>query len=193
MENKSEFTIKRREDVIDTLQLRAKEKNVLIGLIIIFLCTLVYENSAALNKYFLESDHKVPQLGARKKIVVKPAMIKDLKEYIDPLIEDFPQFITMFEQQKNELDKVLQLLKKNEDKATAKVVTLSKELYRFVNHPVIEKNENLEAIEKYLNLMQRRLKVKFESQFEIVPVSFVKGERKMPTGVKRNLFNYESY
>jgi LytS/YehU family sensor histidine kinase len=99
----------------------------------------------------------------------------------------------MFEQQKNELDKVLQLLKKNEDKATAKVVTLSKELYRFVNHPVIEKNENLEAIEKYLNLMQRRLKVKFESQFEIVPVSFVKGERKMPTGVKRNLFNYESY
>ncbi|MGM0598272.1 MAG: hypothetical protein ACQETH_00525 [Candidatus Rifleibacteriota bacterium] len=193
MENKSEFTIKRREDVIDTLRLRAKERTVLIGLIIILICTLVYENSTALNRYFLETDHEVPQLGERKKIVVKPAIIKELKEKINPVINDFPQFTAMFKGHKNELDRILLTLKKDEDKATKQIIAISKELYRFATHPVIEQNDNLEEIEKVLNLLQRKLKVKFDKKFKIVPVTFVKGERTMPSGVKRNLFNYETY
>ena len=193
MENKSEFTIKRREDVIDTLQLRAKEKTVLVGLIVVLMCTLIYENSAALNRYFLESDHEVPQLGERKKIVVKPGMIKELKERIDPLFNDFPQFTALFKRQKNQLDSVLQILKNNEKKATDKTIVVSRNLYRFVTHPVIEKNSNLEAVAKYLDLLQRKLKVKFKSRFKIEPVSFLQGERTLPTGVKRNLFDYESY
>ena len=70
MENKVDFTLKHREDIIDTLRLRVREKRVLFGLLVILLCTLIYENSTLLTRYFYNSEFTVPALSKRKPALV---------------------------------------------------------------------------------------------------------------------------
>ncbi len=195
MEKKIDFTIKHREDVIDTLRLKKKKKKVLLGLIVILLITIAYENSGQVVGYFLSQEHEVPQLGKSRKVVIKPDIIKDLIDKLRAVEPSFPQYRQTIGELKMRLNNALTLAKIPEKKAegTKAAKEIAKELWKFAINPMMTENKELKELEKSLSLLQRRYKIVFSDDFEIVPFSLLKAESSHTTRIKRSLFVYENF
>ena len=195
METKVGFTLKHREDIIDTLHLRVREKRVLFGLLVILLCTLVYENSALLTQYFYNSDFSVPALGKRKPAMVKPEMLKELSLKLAPVEKQFPQFVKLFARFNQELETAAELAKKEESRqqATYNCFMIARELYRFANNPVLTSSKELQELQKALQLLQKKMKFELDSELEIKPVFFMRGEEEKQANIHRSLFDYENF
>lgn len=196
MERKIDFTVKHREDVIDILHARAKEKKVLLGLIIILVCTLGYENYDHISKLLFNYEFSVPELGDRKPPTIKPDMIKSLGRKLAPVEEAFPQFVQLFARFHGELDKAAALAEKEENRAQATYNTymIAREMYRFANNPVLPDSKELKELRSALEKLQKKFKFDISSEDEIKTISFVGGERQSAqANIHRSLFDYENF
>ncbi len=196
MERKIDFTVKHREDVIDILQVRVKEKKVLLGLIIILVCTLGYENYDYLSKLLFNYEFSVPELGERKPPTIKPDMIKALSRKLVPVEELFPQFVLLFSRFHDELDQAAALAEKEENRAQATYNTymIAREMYRFANNPVLPESKELKELRNALEQLQKKFKFDIRSENEIKIISFVGGERQeAQANIHRSLFDYENF
>jgi hypothetical protein len=195
MEKKIDFTIKHREDVIDTLRLRSKEKKVLLGLIVILLLTIAYENGGQVVSYFLSQNQAVPELGRSRKVVIKPDLIKDLIDKLKAVEPSFPQYRQTTGELKMRLNNALTLARTpdKKDEATNAAGEIAKKLWKFATNPMMPENKELEELEKSLALLQRRFKIVFSDEFAIVPFSLLKAESSQTTRIKRSLFVYENF
>ncbi|GAB4279961.1 MAG: hypothetical protein Kow0029_24230 [Candidatus Rifleibacteriota bacterium] len=200
MEKKFDFNVKNRDEVIDSLHLRSKEKRVLIALFLILFATVAYENGSAIMQYFFNENFKVPALGERKNYYAKPELIKDLIRKTQSLHACFPQFVNFLDKNIKNLKRAAQLASTGEtqDEATKITIAAAKDLWKFTTHPVIQKNDELKELENCLASLQKKLKQKFKSDFEIVPVNFSKiaveeGNPSLKAKIQRNLFDYENF
>jgi hypothetical protein len=195
MEKRKDFTIKHREDVIDSIHLRAKEKRVLIGLLIILICTIAYENGNSVFNYFVSEDFATPELGERKSITIKPDMIKKLVRHIDPVKSAFPQFSEFLGEKQAELVRTMTIaaVPKTREQATKDTLRISENLWKFVTHPVLTQNDELVELQKYLRLVQKKMKTEFKADFEIMPIDFERSEKRTGANIKRSLFDYEIF
>jgi hypothetical protein len=91
-----EFAKKHREDVIDTLQLRQKERRVLYALLAVFLLTVAYENSAVIVSTLLGGSHQPPELGVRRRPQLRADMLNRLDRALAETSEDYPQYWAHF-------------------------------------------------------------------------------------------------
>ncbi len=196
MERKIDFTVKHREDVIDILHARAKEKKVLLGLIIILVCTLGYENYDYISKLLFNYEFSVPELGERKPPTIKPDMIKSLGRKLAPVEEAFPQFVQLFARFHEELDKAAALAEQEENRAQATYNTymIAREMYRFASNPVLPDSKELKDLRNALEKLQKKFKFDISSEDEIKAISFVGGERQAAqANIHRSLFDYENF
>lgn len=196
MEKKMGLTVKHREDVIDILQVRAKEKKVLIGLIIILLCTLGYENSQALDKFFFSQDFSVPELGKRKAPLVKPDLLKNLGKSLKAVEQQFPQFVEIFSRFHHELNQAALLAEAeaSRQQATYNTFMICREIYKFAFNPVLPESKELKELQKQLTQMQKKFKFDLKTDEAIRAVAFGDSENAgQRANIYRSLFDYENF
>lgn len=196
MERKIDFTLKHREDVIDILQVRAKEKKVLIGLLVVLCCTLVYENYAYLEKALFSYEFTVPELGQRKPALIKPDMIKNLSRRLEKVESQFPQFVGIFSRLQTELAKAEALAAEEgtRQQATYNAFMIAREMYKFAGNPVLPASKELDELRLSLEQLQKKFKFDLQGENEIKPVTFVGGEiEPQQADIKRSLFDYENF
>lgn len=195
MEKRIDFAIKNREEVIDSLQLRAKEKQVLLALILILVSTIAYENGAFILNYFVSENFEVPTLGKRKNLLVKADVVKQMFRRIDGLKNVYPQFFALFESNEGKLNQALDLMadENTKEEASTMVVQVALDLWKFSTHPVLPKTDQIEELEKYLMKLQKRLKIDFRNEFVISEINFSRAESAGAAKIRRNLFDYEKF
>lgn len=188
-----EIAKKHREDVIDTLQLRLKERRVFYALLIIFLLTVTYENSAFIYSQLLGGSHPTPELSARRKPQLKHDMLKRLDRALADASEDFPQYWARFAGNQKLLTEAGQLLAEEGDgsESLAKVSAVVASMNEFAAHPIIKSTKNLEKLLGEITSLQRILRLKGD-EVAIMPRPL---EFTRETGVGsdqrlRNLFQY---
>jgi hypothetical protein len=195
MEKKKDFTLKHREDVIDTLRLRAKEKKVMYGLMLILLLTIAYENGGQIVGHLFNEDFVTPALGKRKKAIVKTTRIKEIEKKVKDVKMALPQFGRVISEYQLRLNNAHTLSKnmQNSEEATKMMLELAKELYRFVTHPVMPENKELEVLKQDLENLKKRFKLVYDTDFEIKPVYLIKPEVRQNNRISRSLFQYENF
>ncbi|MEW6713182.1 MAG: hypothetical protein AB1403_25400 [Candidatus Riflebacteria bacterium] len=195
MEKKIDFRIKHREDIIDTLLLRAREKKVLLGLLIMLICTIVYENSEALSRFIWADNFKVPALGAPRPALVRPEMIKQLNRSLQKVEGQFPQFVGIFARFHETLNKAEAdaATEQNRQKATYAFFMVSREIYRFAFNPVLPVSKEMTELQTALQQLQKKMKFDLKSPDELTPVSFVRAEEEQQVEIHRSLFEYENF
>jgi hypothetical protein len=188
-----EIAKKHREDVIDTLQLRHKERKVLYALLLILLATVAYENSTYLYDRLIGTSHPLPELGQRKKAQLRPELLKPLKEALAEAAEDFPQYWARFALNRKRLADAHSLLAEEGMSADAlenvRLVLVS--MTEFSAHPLIMPTKNLTRLNQELTTLQKILKLKVEAA-DAVPAALV-FTRETSAAVDqrpRNLFEY---
>jgi len=188
-----EIARKHREDVIDTLQLRHKERKVLYALLLILLATVVYENSAFLYDRLIGNSHPLPELGQRKTPQLKPEMLRPLSSALSEAAEDFPQYWARFAQNRKRLADAQSLLAEESMSADAlenvKLVLIS--MTEFSAHPLIIPTKNLTRLNQEIATLQKILKIRIDAADAAPgPLNFT---RETSTGIDRkprNLFEY---
>jgi hypothetical protein len=81
----------------------------------------------------------------------------------------------------------------NSEEATKMMLELAKELYRFVTHPVVPENKELEVLKQDLENLKKRFKLVYDTDFEIKPVYLIKPEVRQNNRISRSLFQYENF
>lgn len=192
IEAKKEFIVKHREDVIDTLQLRAKERRVLYSLIVILFLTIAYENSNWLFARFFGDNFAAPAIGQRQKMILKTDSFLRLEKALSDVVEEYPQFWSHLRRQQQDLRDCMALTAEvaNNNAAMIKASAVLNSLHEFVSLPVIVRSPTLEALAKELLKLSKGMKFSLKTEFELKPVVF-RLEAK-PTGVvgQRNLFEF---
>ncbi|EKD82248.1 MAG: hypothetical protein ACD_39C01407G0004 [uncultured bacterium] len=188
-----EFAKKHREDVIDTLQLRSKERRVLYTLLIILSITIAYENSALIFAHLIGDSHPVPELGERRKPQLKPDMLKRLDRALAEASEDFPQYWARFAENQKRLGEVAGLLAEEGGAVAAQevLVRVVASMNEFATHPIIRPTKNLEKLNAEIASLQRILKFKtVAAEVELKPLEFVRETAAESSQRQRNLFEY---
>ena len=189
---KNEYSQKHREDVIDTLKLRARERRVLYGLIIILLLTVSYENGGGIFSLLVSGDYATPTLGNRRKLTIKPEIMKTLARELEPLPGIYPQYAIRLKKDAGLVADAVQMASTPE--LAERAVEASREavlhLYEFTSHPVITRTKNLEALEKELFLVAKILQIKLVNKGNLPELSFKKAAPMVENTGERNLFDY---
>lgn len=188
-----EFAKKHREDVIDTLQLRLKERRVLYTLLLILCVTITYENSSVILSYLVGSSHQVPELGERKTPQLKPDMLKRLDRALAETSEDFPQYWARFAGNQKRLGEAAGLLAEEGGAGLAleKVNQVVVSMKEFAAHPIIKSTKSLEKLNAEMVSVQRILKLKADTaEAELKPLVFVRESAAGGSQSNRNLFEY---
>lgn len=192
-DEKKEFAFKHREDVIDTLRLRAGERRLLGFLLVILLLTVVYENGTVIFEHFCSGNFEIAALGERKKTVVKPESLKKLIKSLDLVAVDYPQFHARLSREKTIVNEAFQLAAAEEtaDKAVVTTGSALAGLYEFVSHPVVVRNKNLEALDKEIKQLAKALKISLCHEFELRPLNFKTNIPIAEADGQRNLFEFK--
>lgn len=196
MERKIDFTVKHREDIIDTLHLRAREKKVLAALLLVFFITVAYENYDVISRYFFSEDFITPALGKRQTLLVKPDQIAQIGRSLAAVEGQFPQFAELFVKFHRELETAARLAAAEETRqqATYNIFILARELYKFSANPVLTRSKELEALNSQLLLLQKRMRFDLQTEDQVKSVSFVRSESESnEANIHRNLFDYENF
>ncbi len=192
IDNRGDFAVKHREDVIDTLRLRAREKRVLYGLLIILLLTLVYENGGSIIDSLVNESFETAQLGDVKRLSVKPESLKKLVRSLKPVIKEYPQYAGRLNQDLSTAEAAIQMTARPEmsEQAVASTRELIARLFEFVSHPVINRNKSLDALETELNGLAKFLQVKPGKSFIYTSLKFKKSIPAAEGQGSRNLFEF---
>jgi len=192
IDNRGDFAVKHREDVIDTLRLRAREKRVLYGLLIILLLTLVYENGGSIIDSLVNESFETAQLGEVKRLSVKPESLKKLVRSLKPVIKEYPQYAGRLNQDLSTAEAAIQMTARPEmsEQAVASTRELIARLFEFVSHPVINRNKSLDALEAELNGLAKFLQVKPGKSFIYTSLKFKKSIPAAEGQGSRNLFEF---
>jgi len=192
IDNRGDFAVKHREDVIDTLRLRAREKRVLYGLLIILLLTLVYENGGSIIDSLVNESFETAQLGEVKRLSVKPESLKKLVRSLKPVIKEYPQYAGRLNQDLSTAEAAIQMTARPEmsEQAVASTRELIARLFEFVSHPVINRNKSLDALEAELNGLAKFLQVKTGKSFIYTSLKFKKTIPAAEGQGSRNLFEF---
>ncbi len=192
IDNRGDFAVKHREDVIDTLRLRAREKRVLYGLLIILLLTLVYENGGSIIDSLVNESFETAQLGDVKRLSVKPESLKKLVRSLKPVIKEYPQYAGRLNQDLSTAEAAIQMTARPEmsEQAVASTRELIARLFEFVSHPVINRNKSLDALETELNGLAKFLQVKPGKSFIYTSLKFKKTIPAAEGQGSRNLFEF---
>lgn len=188
-----EFAKKHREDVIDTLQLRLKERRVLYALLLIFLCTVAYENSNMIMAGLVGGSHPLPELGERKRPQLRADMLKRLDRALAEASEGFPQYWARFADNQKRLVEATMLLAEEggTDAALEKLTLVTASMREFAAHPIIKTTVNLEKVMTELNSLQRMLKLKTAApELAIKPLAFDRETVPESFDRRRDLFEY---
>jgi hypothetical protein len=190
---KKEIAVKHREDVIDTLVLRAKERRVLFSLLLVLLITIGYENSSYIFSGLYGENYVAPALGTRQKNGVRKDMFLHLGRMLPKVIDEFPQFCAHLERQQRELNQLLTLIdEKNvsEDSIMKQVQLVLRGLQEFNNHPAVNRSKSVEALAKELQQLARLTKISLPAELEIKPLDFSSRSNMAEVAGGRNLFEY---
>lgn len=192
IEAKKEFIVKHREDVIDTLQLRAKERKVLYSLIVILFITVVYENSSWLFAGLLGDNFVAPAIGQRQKMMLKTDSFLRLEKALNEVVEEYPQFWSHLRRQQQDLRDCMTLTAEvtNSSAAMLKATDLLNSLHEFVSLPVIVRSKKLETLAKELQMLSKGMKLSLKKEFELKPVVFRLETRPDSVVGQRNLFEF---
>lgn len=192
IDKRSDFAVKHREDVIDTLRLRAREKRVLYGLLIILLLTLVYENGGSIIDSLVSESFETAQLGEVKRLSVKPESLKKLVRSLKPVIKEYPQYAGRLNQDLSTAEMAIQMAARPEmsEQAVASTREMIARLFEFVSHPVINRNKSLDALEAELNGLAKFLQVKPGKSFVYTSLKFKKAAPAAEGQGNRNLFEF---
>jgi len=192
IDKRGDFAVKHREDVIDTLRLRAREKRVLYGLLIILLLTLVYENGGSIIDSLVNESFETAQLGEVKRLSVKPESLKKLVRSLKPVIKEYPQYAGRLNQDLSTAEAAIQMTARPEmsEQAVASTRELIARLFEFVSHPVINRNKSLDALEAELNGLAKFLQVKTGKSFIYTSLKFKKTIPAAEGQGSRNLFEF---
>ncbi|MBU1105631.1 MAG: hypothetical protein KKB51_03100 [Candidatus Riflebacteria bacterium] len=188
-----EIAQKHREDVIDTLQLRSKERRVLYALLIFFICTVAYENSALIMSRLVGDSHPLPELGERRHQQLTPDQLKRLDRALAEASEGFPQYWARFADNQNRLAEAMTLLAEEgkADAAQEKLSLVVASMFEFATHPIIKSTKDLEKVVTELKSLRRTLKLKTDiPELEIKPLSFVRETEAESSQPRRDLFEY---
>ena len=192
IDKRSDFAVKHREDVIDTLRLRAREKRVLYGLLMILLLTLIYENGGSIIDSLVSENFETAELGEVKRLSVKPESIKKLVRSIKPVIKEYPQYAARLNQDLATAEAAAQMAASPEmaEQAVASTRELVLRLSEFVSHPVISHSKSLDALEAELNGLAKFLQVKPGKAFVYTSLKFKKAVPASEGQGSRNLFEF---
>ncbi len=192
IDKRSDFAVKHREDVIDTLRLRAREKRVLYGLLMILLLTLIYENGGSIIDSLVSENFETAELGEVKRLSVKPESIKKLVRSIKPVIKEYPQYAVRLNQDLATAEAAAQMAASPEmaEQAVASTRELVLRLSEFVSHPVISHSKSLDALEAELNGLAKFLQVKPGKAFVYTSLKFKKAVPASEGQGSRNLFEF---
>ncbi len=189
---KTNFVIKHREDVIDTLKVRAREKRVLYILLIIFALTMAYENSAAIFAFLLNDNFEIASLGEKKAATIKPEIFRGLEKSLQPLIDEYPQYARRLQLDAATL-RTLIAKPVSPDTHEASMNTcreLLARFYEFAKHPVVTKGPKLVEFEKELLAVARLLKIKPDRELSFQKLDFGKTTAEAFENKHRNLFEF---
>ncbi len=192
IETNKDFALKHREDVIDTLKLRARERRVLYGLLVILLVTAIYENGGAIFSSLLGENCEVAALGERKSATIKPELLKRVSRALEPVITEYPQYAVRLESEYSSLLAAVKMASTPE--LAENTVNSSREvilsLFSFVSHPVVTRSKNIEALEKELNQAAKALQIKLLTKNEYPGFNFKKAAPVVEGDGQRNLFEF---
>ncbi len=185
------YTHKHREDVIDTLKLRARERRVLYGLIIILLLTVFYENGGDLFSSLITGNFETATLGSRKKLTIKPEVMKKISRAFAPVLPQYPQYAGRLKHDAALLEDAIKLASTPElaEKAVDSSRTAVLRLFEFTSHPVIGKSKQLEALEKELVQAAKLLQIKLTARNDYPGINFKKTPSMVESTGQRNLFS----
>ncbi len=192
IDKRGDFAVKHREDVIDTLRLRAREKRVLYGLLLILLLTIIYENGGGIIESLVNESFETAQLGEVKRLSVKPESIKKLVRSLKPVIKEYPQYAGRLNQDLATAETTIQQAASPEmaEQAVASSRELVTRLFEFVSHPVISRNKSLDALEAELKGLAKLLQVKPGKAFIYTSLKFKKVAPAAEGQGSRNLFEF---
>ncbi len=195
IDKRSDFAVKHREDVIDTLRLRAREKRVLYGLLIILLLTIVYENGSSVIDSLIVEPVEIPQLRIAIRDImpkVKPESIKSLIRSLKPVVKEYPQYASRLNTDLAAAEAAVQMAENPELSTLTAAGTreLVLRLFEFVSHPVITRNKSLDALEAELKVLARLLKIKPDKAFVYTSLKFKKAAPAAEGQGSRNLFEF---
>ncbi len=186
------YAHKHREDVIDSLKVRARERRVLYGLLIILLLTVVYENGGNLFSGLIAGNFETAVLGSRKKLTIKPEVMKKIARAFAPLVQQYPQYATRLKHDATLVEDSIKLASTPE--LADKAVDASREavvrLFSFTSHPVITRSKQLEELEKELLLAAKLLQIRLVARNDFPGISFKKTPAMGESTGQRNLFAY---
>lgn len=192
IETKKDFALKHREDVIDILHLRAKERRLFYGLLLILSLTLVYENGSSICAGLLTEKFATATLGERQKLTIKPEVLKKVARSLDALVEEYPQFANRLNLDVTTLQDAIKMsvIPEQSEQTIEKSRQVVRRLFEFVSHPGISRNKILEAMDKELKPIAKLLQINLVQEFEINPVSFKKTAAVVESNGQRNLFEF---
>lgn len=192
---KAEFVIKHREDVIDTLMLRAKEKRVLYSLLIVLLMTMAYENNSWLLSSVFSENHNVPELGERRGYGINSQLFKPINNAIVHFSNEYPQFWANIERQKQQSRELMETLSDPamKQQALQKAFVLLQEVKTFISHPALSQTKKLQEIDKEISRIARSLNYKFVENIDYKVVAFGQKTSLKDSSVPRNLFDFSDY
>lgn len=184
--------VKHREDVIDTLQLKANEKRVLIGLIIVLLFTVGYKNSNYITAFLLHENIEVAQLGVRRGPVLNNDALVQVIEAARKAAADYPQFAHYIKDCLAPIHEAAAIISEPEKAVAAKELFAAGavKLIYFSQHPVITPTDNLEKLSETLTRLMKAHKIDFSADYEVKPLQFSSAKSSKNVGPARNLFEY---
>jgi len=189
----SNIPLKHREDVIDTLQLRIKERRVLFSLIIVLLLTLAYENSSILTSALWGDDFSAPELGSRPKTIFKADMLDRFERPLAAALQAFPQYRSHFQTIIDNMNS-LKTSPISKSDANEKIHKFAAALNELITHPSLVGNKDLKTLEKELKQFIRILKISLPPGKVLKDISFNRNtpekNSEKTTAPERNLFEY---
>ncbi len=193
-EKKEEFRIKNREEIIDTFQLRLKEKKILISLIILFLLAGGYEFSGPFLGGLFQEEFDIPEVGMSRKRVIPSKTLRKVKNNLIECGLEFPQFYKFFLKAEKEIESISMMNKTNpgSDLAIEKMEAVSLKLWEFVVNPVTSKRECTENLEKTLKDVLKFLKLDAGKDFKITKLVFEKKFIPEMSEPSRNMFDFKN-
>lgn len=189
MNEKKDFYHKHREDIIETIQLRAKEKRVLLSLVLVFFVTLAYENSAGLTSWFWSDGFSAPELGSRPAITFKTDMIERFERPVALAQQEFPQYWAHFAA----INRQIALLKssaKDNPQLGTELATFVKLVKEFLQHSSVAGNKKFAVLEREVTQLMRVLKIKIPEGGPLKEISFSRPASEKNSNNARNLFAF---
>lgn len=189
MNEKKDFYHKHREDIIETIQLRAKEKRVLLSLILVFFVTLAYENSAGLTSWLWSDGFSAPELGSRPAITFKAEMLERFERPLALALQEFPQYWAHFAA----INKKIALLKssaKDDPQLGTELTTFTQLVKEFLQHSSVAGNKKFAVLEREITQLMRVLKITVPAGGPLKEISFNRPVSEKNSSNARNLFAF---